>query len=109
MLVTSHQNGIYEKIVRAKNGQLFRVHFTVVNESGVLRGRMLSMEPVLELATKVIETIDTRAYSNVLFLPFSIEKDITEAIEAHVESIDVRLSAPLDFFMSQPTRAPSLH
>ncbi len=111
MLVTSRQNGIYEKVIRAKNGQLFRVHFTVVNEYGTLRGRVLSMEPILEIATKAVavEHPSRAQTSRVLFFPVSIEKDILELVEKSLESIDIRLFTPLDFFMSQPTRAPSFN
>ena len=108
MLVTSRQNGIYEKIVRAKNGQLFRVHFAVVNEFGTLRGRVLSMEPVLELTTTALSSNDATVHScHAVFLPASVEADLVQATVRFSDTYDFQVISPLDFFISQPTRAPS--
>jgi|ERR1035437_642800 hypothetical protein len=108
MLITSSNNGIYEKVVRSKTGQLFRVYFTVVNDAGVLRGRVLSMEPILGLTTTNLSGTVTSSHScHAVFLPASVEADITKATVRFFETYDSGIVSPLDFFMSQPTRAPS--
>ncbi|PIQ68598.1 MAG: hypothetical protein COV91_03295 [Candidatus Taylorbacteria bacterium CG11_big_fil_rev_8_21_14_0_20_46_11] len=43
------QSEIFEKIVRNRNGQLFRVHFIVVERNGVFRGKVISYEEIQEL------------------------------------------------------------
>ena len=110
MLVKSNQNGIYEKIVRAKNGQLFRVQFTVISEGGILRGRMLSMEAIVGIASKAVSVSSSSDRDvSIVCLPATVEKDIHDSVAMSLQQVDFLIPAPLDFLTSQPTRAPSFN
>ena len=49
MIIESSYRGTYERIARARNGSLVRVHFAVFESNGTLKGRILFIEPVVEL------------------------------------------------------------
>lgn len=97
MLVTQDKNinSIFERIVRDKNGVLFRVRFTIVNIDGRPQPHIISAEAFI----KNKET--------VICLPEVKEKIFTEFeyVPSFVSKISPYLS--LEFLMSQPTRAPS--
>ncbi len=63
MLIPSlySQKGIFEKVIRSRDGQLVRVFFEVYEIGGELRGRILRAEPILALA---------RATTNAQSIPF---------------------------------------
>lgn len=97
------QPEIYERIVRAKYGRLMRVRFVAVEIGDEILGKIISVEPVLEI-------------KNTLLLKEG--KEIILALPAPHNPISVSFSyrvsykipSPfftLDFFMSQMTRAPS--
>jgi|SRR3989344_1937383 len=46
---TQNQQGIFEKVLRGKDGRLYTVQFVVINTRGHIRGRVLSAVPVSEL------------------------------------------------------------
>jgi hypothetical protein len=104
MLIPSAYKGVYEKVLRAPDGRLVRVTFAIVEVNGALRGRVISMEPVLQVAG-VVARREVRA--KTLYLPISVEKDIHEAVISIFRKEVVSPYTTLDFFMSQPTRAPS--
>ena len=79
MLIPSSYKGIYEKVLRAPDGRLVRVTFAVVEVDGVLRGRVISMEPVLQVSGQVIKR---EVAARTLYLPISVEKDIYTAVES---------------------------
>jgi hypothetical protein len=108
MLINSQDKGIYERILTAKNGQLVRVTFAVVEVNGVMRGRIISVAPVVSVAGQtVVATTTANSATEQLYLPLSVHHDIA----ASVESIFVKKTPSpylsFEFFMSQPTRAPS--
>ncbi len=106
MLIPSSYKGIYEKVLRAPDGRLVRVQFAVVEVNGALRGRIISMEPIEDRLK--IEDSRLKNKATILYLP-SKGNDY-EPIFNFQFSIFNSLVSPyttLDFFMSQPTRAPS--
>lgn len=104
MLIKSHQLGIFEKVIRSKNGQLLRVRFEVTEIDGKLKGRVISTEAIAEFAA--ITGATKKADSS--FLPVFVSKD---DIFREVFFTDAQIVSPFStllFFTSQPTRAPSL-
>ncbi|MDE2188264.1 MAG: hypothetical protein KGJ35_00840 [Patescibacteria group bacterium] len=103
MLIQSGNKGIFERIIADKNGRLMRVRFAVIEVDGELRGRVISVAPVLQIAPQ-----PKAAPRTILCLSCS-------AVTATKITSKVRpwnnLTSPyfssLEFFMSQPTRAPS--
>lgn len=86
-------NSIFERIVRDKNGTLVRVRFTVVNVNGNFQGQIVSIEPLVKKET--------------LCLPcFKDNKVISSKISTVLKSI-ISSFVHLEFYMSQPTRAPA--
>ncbi len=94
-IASKQLNSTFERIVRDKNGVLVRVRFTVVEIEGKLSARIISAEPVVTKS------------QDVVYLPVSIDaaelaQDVTPSF---ISKISPYIS--LDFFMSQPTRAPA--
>ena len=84
-------NSIFERIVKDKNGTLVRVRFTVVDG----RGQIVSIEPISKK-------------EKLLCLPiFNISKSTTYTFTPSFAS-KISPYFSLEFFMSQPTRAPAL-
>jgi hypothetical protein len=121
MLISSNHKGIYEKVLTAPNGQLVRVRFEVVEVEGSLRGRVLSAIPVVSVMSKAVAESSATVNStspkstnfkavkaDILFLPTSVERYIYEVVASTFKKEVVSPFSPLEFFMSQPTRAPSL-
>ncbi|TSC57722.1 MAG: hypothetical protein Greene041679_266 [Parcubacteria group bacterium Greene0416_79] len=44
------QSEIFERIVRNRNGRVFRVRFVAVERGGILRGRIVSCEEIVSLS-----------------------------------------------------------
>ena len=101
MLVKSSRNDIYERILTAKNGQLVRVQFAVVEVDGVMRGRVISVTPIVSVASKSVQETQ-------LCLSGRIASDIADAVESLFTRPQHSPYFSFEFFMSQPTRAPSL-
>ncbi len=95
MLITQNKqiNSIFERIIQDKNGALVRVRFTVVEVNGKFVGQIISAEP--------LETVAS------LFLPIieSAKVAVYNFVSNFTSTFTPFLS--LEFFMSQPTRAPS--
>jgi len=88
-------NSTFERIVRDKSGVLLRVRFVVVEENGSLRAQIVSAEPILlQNETPVC-------------LPISVTTP--KAVYSYKPSFSSKFFATetLEFYMSQPTRAPS--
>lgn len=102
MIIPSVNKGIYEHIVRDRAGRLMRVRFEVVDVDGALKGRIISAEPVLALSGAV------SAPQKQSCLPVSVIAKIAEEL---AQTLPVATPSPyrslLEFFLSQPTRAPS--
>ncbi len=106
MLINSNNKGIYERILTAKNGQLVRVRFAIVEVGGIMRGRVISVMPVVSVAGKTANT--NTATSEQLFLTGAVARDISAAVETIFVKKTPSPFVTFEFFMSQPTRAPSL-
>jgi len=109
MLAISNKqlNSTFERIVRDKNGVLVRVRFVVVEVNGSFRAQIVSAEAIANRAnTNTSESSYPK--SEVFFFP--IFKKVAKYYEKLVENYSALLSPyqPLDFLMSQPTRAPSM-
>ena len=103
MIVKATHKGIYERILSDKNGQLIRVCFAVVEINGALKGQIISIEPVLQVTGKTLSTHTTPH----VCLPISIQNDISDTTGFNAYSNTPSPYSFLDFFNSQPTRAPS--
>ena len=112
MLINSNNKGIYERILTAKNGQLVRVTFAVIEVNGVMRGRVISVTPIVSVAGKAVAATsaapaNTASVSEQLYLTGTIAHDIAEAAESIFVKKTPSPYISFEFFMSQPTRAPS--
>lgn len=98
-MLTIHSNQLnstFERIVRDKNGVLFRIRFIIENIDGRPQPRIVSAEALKKTTEQVI------------FLPK--EKVAKVIVEDRTPSF-ISFFSPfetLEFFMSQPTRAPSV-
>src|ERR1035437_4158582 len=109
MLTPNLQSRFIEKVLTDRNGQQFRVLFLVSLVDGEVRGQIISAQPIFE-AVKAVG-LPGRVYKGSpctkLCLPCT--KAATKIIESKVKSWS-RVASPyyssLEFFMSQPTRAP---
>ncbi len=89
-------NSIFERIVKDKNGTLVRVRFTVVEIDGKFQGQIISVIPLVAPSAE-----------NAVCLPCLKENKLaTEKLCEFFDSI-VSPYFSLEFFMSQPTRAPA--
>lgn len=90
-------NSIFERIVKDKNGVLVRIRFTVVEIDGKFQGQIIS-------ATPLVSPISDE---KVVCLPCLKDKKVV------IEDSSVQFTSilspyfSLEFFMSQPTRAPA--
>jgi hypothetical protein len=107
MLAISNKqlNSTFERIVRDKNGVLVRVRFIVVEVNGSFQAQIVSAEAIANHVNT--NTQSTKTKSEVFFFP--IFKKVVNLNEKFVQKLEAVLSPyqPLDFLMSQPTRAPS--
>ena len=104
MLAISNKqlNSIFERIIRDSNGVLVRVRFTVVEVDGKFRGQVISAEPLVSMAE------ESKSDDTVVCLPCL--KDNKILVDISNTGFETILSPyfSLEFFMSQPTRAPAL-
>ena len=108
MLAISNKqlNSTFERIVRDKNGILVRVRFVIVGVNGSFQAQIVSAEAIAD--SSVSSTSEsTQSQSKSFFLPVfknapSIYREVKKTPEAFISPYQ-----PLDFLMSQPTRAPS--
>jgi ABC-type microcin C transport system permease subunit YejE len=98
MLAISNKqlNSTFERIVRDKNGVLVRVRFIVVEVNGIFQAQIVSAEPV------VIQK------ETPIYLPVSVTTPRTTYSYKPRFSSKLFNIETLEFFMSQPTRAPSM-
>ena len=89
-------NSIFERVLRDKNGVLMRVRFTVVEINGQFQAQIISATPIVNEAKKEVLSLPKVKENQVL------AKDITPSF---ISILSPYLS--LEFFMSQPTRAPA--
>jgi len=97
MLAISNKqlNSTFERIVRDKNGVLVRVRFIVVEVNGSFQAQIVSAEPFIVQK------------DNPIYLPISVTTPGAKYSYRPSFSSKVFATETLEFFMSQPTRAPS--
>ena len=93
---TKQLNSIFERIIRDRNGVLVLVRFTVVEINGKFQPQIISAEALV------------KNKESVVFLPEgTLSKDIAlDTTPSFISTLSPYIN--LDFFMSQPTRAPSM-
>ena len=96
-------NSIFERIVYDKNGVLVRVRFTVVEVDGVFKGQVVSIEPVVSNTSSSKYKKPTEP---ICLACIKDNKDFSLNLNTDFESI-ISPYFSLEFFMSQPTRAPA--
>ncbi len=110
MLIQSHNNqkGIFEKIIRSKDGQIVRVFFEVYEVNGELKGRIIKAEPILALARAHDESSGSCAFSLSSFsFPLSSS---SELVSPYHWTIEKKITSPFstcNFLTSIKIRAPS--
>jgi hypothetical protein len=110
MLTPHLQSRFIEKILTDRNGQQFRVLFLVSLVNGEVRGQIVSAQPVFDevKAAGLPGRVYKMASCTKLYL--SCTKAAAKIIQTKIRSWS-RVASPyyssLEFFMSQPTRAPS--
>ena len=94
---TKQLNSIFERIIRDRNGVLVLVRFTVVEINGKFQPQIISAEALVKNKESVVS------------LPEGIlSKDIAlDTTPSFISTLSPYIN--LDFFMSQPTRAPSFY
>ena len=107
-------NSVFERIIKDKNGTLIRVRFTIVEKDGSFQGQIISATPFIsKVDSSVFSSSSTSSFSNTsksekrICLPCVKNNEIV--IENVIPSL-ISIFSPyfsLDFFMSQPTRAPA--
>jgi hypothetical protein len=110
MLAISNKqlNSTFERIVRDKNGVLVRVRFIVVEVNGSFQAQIVSAEAIASHVNTNSNTQSTKPESEVFFFPiFKKSVNFHKEVKHFVESF-ISPYQPLDFLMSQPTRAPSM-
>lgn len=93
---TKQLNSIFERIIRDRNGVLVLVRFTVVEINGKFQPQIISAEALV------------KNEESIVFLPEGVSsKDIAlDTTPSFISTLSPYIN--LDFFMSQPTRAPSM-
>lgn len=87
-----------EKIITSPEGIDFRVVFLVYEEEGKIKAKVVSAAPI----ASVIKN------EQIIALPGKTEKILHEIIYSTFEKEKVSPYTDFTFFVSQPTRAPSL-
>lgn len=98
MLTSKNQqiNSVFERIIRDKNGVLVRVRFAVIEINGKFAPQIISVTPILAPKTEKVVCLPRIKEGKVV---------VEDATPSFISKISPYFS--LDFFMSQPTRAPS--
>jgi hypothetical protein len=102
--------GIYEKILRAKDGRLVRVRFVVSEMDGRFKGHIIAAEPVeLIKSARSVSQAKPASQAEPLFLPAqpSSQSHVSNPVRAIPSTAHFSPYFSFEFFMSQPTRAPS--
>ncbi len=114
MIISRPESQLVTKIIFSPTGQQFRAVFLVTVADGRARGRLISIEAVTagKLSGKVSDahTQDRPAGSAPavqLCLPCFNKNIVVESIDVSFAPIKSPFVSELEFFTSQPTRAPS--
>lgn len=108
MLALKSQGKIVERIVRTKAGQLVRAVFLVAEQNGELKVRLISVVPIGQPNGFTIQ--GSRFKNKILCLIGKCAKSLVITSERHqFREILSPFFNKFQFFVSQPTRAPSYH
>lgn len=99
----SSESKFVEKVFTDQTGRQFQMLFIVALVNGELKGRLVSVEPLTSDASKFKPAQECQ-----FFLPISLsnKKTVTEYVADFTPIVSPYTE--LYFFMSQPTRAPSI-
>lgn len=105
-MLTTYKPQFIEKIFTDQLGQQFRLTFLVTIVDGEYRGRLVSAEPI----SKKVDLLNGKVSSSETPVCLPIICEQKEPDTAYTPSCKEVISPfnSLFFFMSQPTRAPSL-
>ena len=106
MLEIKPQGKIVEKIVRAKTGEFVVATFFVSEINGELQIRLLRVVPLRDSEKTANLQLETGNYSLCLFGTCAKSPAVTAERHIYTEIVSPFFNA-LEFFVSQPTRAPS--
>ena len=110
MLTPNLQSRFIEKVLTDRAGQQYRVLFLVSLVNGEVRGQIVSAQPIYEDANVIRLPGRVAKAQSFVKLCLPCTKAAAKIISSSVRSW-ARVASPyyssLEFFMSQPTRAPS--
>jgi len=100
-------NSIFERIICDSKGVLICVRFTVVEVNGVFKGQVISAEPIITSTKDTAGVNESYKGESIVCLPCL--KDNKIPVDISNTGFETILSPyfSLEFFMSQPTRAPA--
>ena len=99
MLALKSQGKIVERVVRTKTGEQVLAMFLVVEENGELKVQLLSVKPILKVTGTKSPTVCLSG--NCLKSPAIV------SYRHNYHSVVSPFFNLFEFFVSQPTRAPS--
>ena len=96
-MLTIPRRKFIEKIVTSPEGIDFKVVFLVYEEGGKIKGKIVSATP--------ITSVDTES---LIALPGNVDAVLHELILSTFTKESISPYIDFNFFVSQPTRAPSI-
>ena len=101
LIPVASQSAIQERLIRNRSGVLMRVRFVIAEVDGVMRGRVISVEPVIALAGTT-----GKSHDNVFALPCAVTKKSVSHTWTS-ERIILSPFSPLDLLTNIKIRAPA--
>ncbi len=108
MLTLGSQKKIVQKVVKTKTGQFVLATFLVIEQNGQFSVRLLSVNPVEHSQASNDNKLKTTNLS-VCLPGISLKSPAVTFYRHNYHSIVSPLFDQLKFFISQPTRAPSMN
>ena len=107
MLTLKPQGKIVERIVRARTGQFVRAVFLVLESEGGLDVRLLSVCPIKKSGKANSYKLQANSFSLCLRGNCLKSSPVISHRPRYIPTVSPFFNT-LEFFVSQPTRAPSL-
>ncbi len=107
MLTTYSKPQFVEKIITSQTGEQFRVTFLVAIVAGEMKAKVVSMMPLAR--QPVTASTQSATSRTVLSLAAPFEKIATAFTYSPAFAPVISPYTILEFFVSQPTRAPSFN
>ncbi len=105
MLQLQHQSKFVTKILTTETGETYRVVFLVALVNGEIKAQIVNAELISPVSSSSVKTDSPE----LICLPCdNADKTISSKTDAYDFHLDFSFLNKLDFFISQPTRAPSL-